>query len=95
MFRILITAMLVLFVLACEDDGPTISEEDYGDKWPLTVAKADLYCERISDWPEPEGMSMVWVEADGLAYPLNGTAKTWLRDKHPELEVLDAVANMA
>ena len=32
MYRILIAAILALFVLACEDNGPTISEEDYGDK---------------------------------------------------------------
>ena len=77
MFRILITAIVVLFVLACEDGGPTISEKDYGDEWPLTVAEAELHCDK----------GMVWVESDGFAYPVNGTAISLLKDKRPELKV--------
>ena len=84
MYRILIAAILALFVLACEDNGPTISEEDYGDKWPLTVAEAEIHCEQVSDRPV---LAMVWVEADGFAYPLNGTAISLLKDKRPELKV--------
>ena len=45
-----------------------IAVDDYGDQWPLVVEKARL-CARDG---------VVWLEAEGKRYPVNGTAHTVL-----------------
>lgn len=86
MYRILIAAIVAMFILACGDDGRTISEDDYGrSAWPLTVDEAELHCEKISDMAG--GLAMVWVEVRGQAYPINGIAMSSLENKRPELRV--------
>ena len=88
MYRILIAAIIAMSILACGDDGRTISEDDYGrSAWPLTVDEAKLHCEKISDLAG--GIAMVWVEVNDLAYPLNGIAMDRLRDTRPGLRVRD------
>ena len=56
-----------------------VTEADYGEDWPLTTQRATLRCD--SD--------MVWVEASGSAYTLNGHAEMWLASKHPDLTIRD------
>ena len=80
-----ILSILMLFILiivaACyaAEGRRHISQGDYGEAWPLTVSEATLSCER----------SMVWVEADGQAYPINGMAMSHLRKERPDLSVRD------
>ena len=93
----LFVLLLVSLVLACGDktkvdngrdestvtkaddgrDGSTITKSDYGSEWPLMVDKAELHCE----------FNMVWVEAGGYAYPVNGSAIALLERLHPDLNI--------
>ena len=74
-----ILALTALALLACGGPGKTMSQEDYGDDWPLTVSEAKLFCEH----------DMVWVEAKGRAYPVNGTAMNALPKRRPDLAIRD------
>ena len=80
-----ILSILMLFILiivaACyaAEGRRYISQGDYGEAWPLTVSEAILSCER----------SMVWVETDEQAYPINGMATSRLRKERPDLSVRD------
>ena len=73
-----IAILSAVSLMACAGDGDPIERADYGDDWPLTVGEAKLYCDKES---------MVWVETGGNAYPLNGTAMTWLANLHPNKKV--------
>ena len=81
-----ISGLVVL--LACGESGHTISKSDYGSRWPLTVSEATLHCEEVEVWNTPN-VQLVWVESKGYAYPVNGTAKSFLRDEKPGLKVRD------
>ena len=65
-----IAALVILsFVfVACSDDsnrGEEISEKDYGDKWPFTVASGRVEC---------IAPSKVVFHANGKTYAVNGMA---------------------
>lgn len=47
--------------------GQAISQSEYGEKWPFTVAQGSVRC---------EGASWVVFEAGGVAYAVNGSART-------------------
>ena len=64
----------------------TIRDQDYGSEWPLTVSEATLHCERPGT---DSSLGMVWVEHNGFAYPINGTALSLLEDRRPELRIRD------
>ena len=85
---LLVPLLLALSMLACGNDGRAISEDDYGSRWPLTVSEATLHCEEVQVWDTPN-VPLVWVESKGYAYPVNGTAKSFLRDERPDLKVRD------
>ena len=63
--------------LGLVDEPGTIREEDYGAEWPLTVPEVVVTCDR---W-------MIYVEVDGYAYPVNGTAKAGLANRKSYLKV--------
>lgn len=63
-----------------------ISQEDYGDAWPLTVPDATLHCARLRSMGRVE-LAMVWVEHAGISYPINGMASSHLAKVHPDLTV--------
>ncbi len=46
----------------------TVSSEDFGDAWPLTVERVDLMC----DGPPPKALART---SDGTIYALNGSAR--------------------
>ena len=83
------SAFLALSVLSCGSDGQgqEVSYEDYGDRWPLTVDEATLHCEEVEVWDSDA--QLVWVESKGYAYPVNGTAKSFLKNEKPGLNVRD------
>ena len=58
-----------------------ISQEDYGDAWPLTVPEAILHCER------DQTIILILVENSGISYPINGTASGGLAKVRPDLTV--------
>ena len=63
--------------LGLVDEPGTIREADYGEEWPLTVPEVVVNCDR---W-------MIYVEVDGYAYPVNGTAIAGLEKLKPYLKV--------
>lgn len=71
--RILFTVVALGFALtACGGaaNSKTVSDADFGDSWPLTVAQGTLKCEGIG------GVGAVTIEVDGTVYALNGVAKS-------------------
>lgn len=48
-------------------DGQAISQSEYGEKWPFTVAKGSVRC---------EGASWIVFESGGVAYAVNGSARS-------------------
>ena len=86
-----VLVFLFSFVLvACGSEVRAISDDRYGNNWPLTVDAATLHCEELEEVPGLKTRpTMVWVEAKGKAYPLNGTAKTHLSSKYPARDVRD------
>ena len=78
--NLLVVGIVAFVALACGDGGHTITKADYGDDWPLTVDDVKLFCDREF---------MVWIEADGFAYPVNGVAMDWLARIHPDKEIRD------
>ena len=75
---LILSGLAVLLLCACSSSQNrlTVTEADYGESWPLTIPEATLICR------EP---SLVWVESDDVAYPLNGIAKTHLPTEQPGL----------
>ena len=80
-------ALLIFCVLVVTGCGPIeppgrekmeITASDYGASWPLTVSKATLYCEQPG---------AVWIKAGDLNYPVNGTSKSYLPKKYPEMKL--------
>ena len=63
-----LSLILAATVLVACGGGEEIHRSDYGSRWPFTVSSATLHCDR----------QMVWVEANGRKYALNGTARTHL-----------------
>lgn len=57
----------LILVISCtpKQDGITITEKEYGDKWPFTVKEGVLECRNGSE---------VVFTAEGKTYALNGTA---------------------
>ena len=45
-----------------------VTQSEYGDRWPFTISSATLVCSG----------DMVWIESNGIAYPLNGFALSGL-----------------
>lgn len=87
MIRLLAVAILVLFIAACGgcETGKPISEKQYGrSNWPLTVSEATLHCRYVAG---VRNVKMVWVESEGYAYPVNGTAKSTLQSEMPWLKI--------
>ena len=41
---ILLLPLIVIIAIACGSDGVMVKEEDYGDRWPLTVPEVELFC---------------------------------------------------
>lgn len=78
----LLTAILVVILSSCaEESRPQIEESShekivsrsmYGQEWPLTVESGTLKC---------LGYGGVVFISNGRIYGLNGTAKTYGRDK--------------
>ena len=83
--RVCLLGLIVAFAvtgcvtLGLVDEPGTIREEDYGEEWPLTVPEVVVNCDR---W-------MIYVEVDGYAYPVNGTAMAGLKKLKPYLKVRD------
>ena len=49
--------------------GMAVSQAQYGDDWPLTVAEGTLRCEH--------GYAVTFEAPDGTKYAVNGMATTW------------------
>ena len=80
---ILLIGFTLVMAVGCSDSHePTVSSIEYGNDWPLTIPEARLFCQRI-DYRK----KMVWIEHDGVSYPLNGTAKDYLDRAKPDLNV--------
>ncbi len=79
MIRLVFCALILSFlVMACSGNaGQEITEAEYGDSWPLNVPRATLHCDSY----------MVWVETNGYAYPINGTAMSGLGRTQPSLQI--------
>lgn len=58
-------AIVAALLVSCAS-GEEITRSDYGEDWPLTVAQAQLHCNRDA----------VWVTIEGDDYALNGWAQT-------------------
>ncbi|MCY3507307.1 MAG: DUF2511 domain-containing protein [Chloroflexi bacterium] len=69
----ILSLILAATVLVACGGGKDINRSDYGSRWPFTVDSATLHCDR----------QMVWVEANGRKYALNGTAQTHLEGALP------------
>lgn len=54
------------FIVRCP--SREITDDEYGDRWPLTVDKAKLCCRH----------NAVWIEVNGKRFGLNGLAKGFL-----------------
>ena len=92
MLRLSLLPVVALFVLACgESDGLVITPSVYGPGWPLTVPHVTLHCEEmeVTLLGKTSEEPLVWVESNEYAYPVNGTAKSFLRDSKPDLDVRD------
>ncbi len=61
--------LLILAALALIGCGTSISERDYGDKWPLLVSKGKLNCEGAGS-----NHGAVTFKAAGETYAVNGIA---------------------
>ena len=56
----------IVLALACGSAPGEVSEATWTDgPWPLTVDAGRLSCDRLG---------AVWIEANGVQYPLNGVA---------------------
>lgn len=62
-------AIATLVALAACQPGVEITEDEYGEEWPLTVEAARLWCQ------PPQ---LVLLEADGQTYAVNGAAQSHL-----------------
>lgn len=85
-----VTAASILAALLAGCGGPsenglTVKEADYGDKWPLTVAEAKIGCDNTKD-----GKRIGYLEANGKRYALNGDA---IRSGLPTLEEIQRDKN--
>ena len=80
--------VLVLVLTAGCLQSPADDDENSGDSrgairaadhddWPFRDSRATLRCDR----------NMVWLSADGQAYPLNGAAMSRLSSLRPELSI--------
>lgn len=58
-----------------------VTESEYGDDWPLTVAQAKLCCKH----------GAVWVEAKGKRYRINGWAEPLLQQHGVPIQELDPI----
>jgi len=64
--RILILVGISIFILnACSKPGTEITEKEYGEKWPFTVASGRLEC---------KGQAVIF-HTGGKSYAVNGVAK--------------------
>lgn len=50
-----------------------VTESDFGDRWPLTVSRGILKCEKLED--SELNVQAVTFEAEGKVYAVNGIAK--------------------
>lgn len=57
---------LVVFLSGCSKPGLELTEEQYGDKWPLTVPSGHVECKNDS----------VIFHTNGKTYGVNGLAKS-------------------
>lgn len=68
---VLVTALLIM---SCgQDSGVTITQKEYGDKWPFTVSEGKLEC---------RGSDQVVFTANGTTYAVNGTAQVTKKYRH-------------
>ncbi len=67
-----VAPLFVFWLAACTNSsGVTVTKQELGDKWPLTVDSAKLEC-RNSVSP---GMGAAIAHVNGKTYALNGLAK--------------------
>ncbi len=53
----------------------TVSADEYGEAWPLTVQSGELRC--VLPDPARPGIQALVIVVEGRAYQLNGTASSW------------------
>jgi Protein of unknown function (DUF2511) len=68
LLAILSTCFLLLSIQAAAENKLTISKDQFGDKWPLSVSSGVVKCLAI-------GNGSVVFEAEGKTYAVNSTAK--------------------
>ena len=71
---ILLFLLLVIAAIACGSDSVTVKEEDYGDRWPLTVTEAELFCKEYY---------AVYVKVGDHQYGVNGFGATYVKNNYP------------
>ncbi len=60
------SVIFVLFLSGCSKPGLKLTEEQYGDKWPLTVSSGYVECKN----------NAVIFHSNGNTYAVNGVAKS-------------------
>ena len=70
---ILLLPLIVIIAIACGSDGVMVKEEDYGDRWPLTVPEVELFC---------KGPYAVYVKLGDNRYGVNGIGSTYVENNY-------------
>ena len=65
--------------MATNERRRAVSQSEYGNSWPLTIPSATLVCDSDA----------VWIEANGIVYPLNGFAISRLPVLRSDLTIRD------
>lgn len=55
-------------------DSVVVKEENYGERWPLTVSEAELFC---------KGYNAIYVKVDEDYYGVNGFGKNYVKENFP------------
>ena len=74
MHRILITVAALVFSASTVADTVTVTEDEYGDKWPYVVSEGQLECH----------INAVIMHTSMGTYSINGKAIGRYKGKYPE-----------
>ena len=71
-------AIPILIALACGNggDGREVTEEEFGEDWPFTVASGSVDCNNLSN-----GLRVAVFRSGSVTYALNGTATARAEDQ--------------